>query len=102
MSFRRTRTVNIEPFGTLDIVEMNGRAFIEWQELQQQGKTQIHIAAAIAAHCCPAFEDKTADELLDILTPGQLAELFTAIVEISELDKGKNSEAESRPVSSVS
>ena len=102
MSFRRKANIKLEGIGAAEIWEMNGRAFVEWTEAQAAGKSPVAIAAGVIVHCVPSLEDKTADELLDLLTPAQLSDMFAAIVELSEVDGSKNSEAEARHVSSVS
>ena len=102
MGFRRSVNITLSGVGAVEVYEMNGRAFVEWQESQQAGKSPVAVAAAVIVHCVPSFEDKSVDELLDLLTPTQLSDMFVAIIELSELDESKNSEAEARPVSSVS
>ncbi len=98
MEFRKRELVAIAGMGDVECLEMNGKAFIEWQDAQEEGRSAVAIAATVIRHCCPAFEEKDPSELLDILTPGQLGDLFAAIINLSEV-KEKNSEAEARPVS---
>lgn len=102
MSFRRKTNINLQGVGAVEIWEMNGRAFVEWTESQSNGNSPVATAAAVIVHCVPSFEDKSAEELLDLLTPSQLSDIFAAIVELSEVGESKNSEAGARPVSSVS
>jgi len=102
MEFRRKANVNMQGLGAVEVYEMNGRAFVEWQRSQEENVSPVAIAAAVLVHCVPLFDDKEPDELLEMLTPNQLSDLFVAVIDLSEIETAKNSEAEASYVSSVS
>lgn len=97
---RRTRALKVDGMGTVNINEMNGRAFVEWQQAQAENKSPMVVAAIVIKHCVDMFKDESIDAMLEQMTPTQLTALFTAIIELSDIE-GKNSGAGRKRVSSV-